>query len=179
MKHSSFEPRYDKTIKMSVRQRRLSPVWSESSLSAWRNLGSLDTHWAHSEDSDQSNLIWVFAGRTLTLLVLSCRGWHYFRNVVVSYRLEGEKRCVGGDRAGCLAFSLFRNIYNVLVCLKLFFLPFVANERLWFMLAALPVHPLYYLFSYIILLTLLFTHCLLYLWLCRALPRDLFIVSFH
>ena len=25
------------------------PVWSESSLSAWRNLGSLATHWAHSE----------------------------------------------------------------------------------------------------------------------------------
>ena len=26
------------------------PVWSESSLSAWRNLGSLATHWAHSDD---------------------------------------------------------------------------------------------------------------------------------
>ena len=30
------------------------PVRSESSLSAWRNLGSLATHWAHSEDSDQT-----------------------------------------------------------------------------------------------------------------------------
>ena len=44
------------------------PVWSESSLSAWRKLGSLATHWAHSEDSDQTGrmprLIWVFAGRT-------------------------------------------------------------------------------------------------------------------
>ena len=53
------------------------PVWSESSLSAWRNLGSLATHWAHSEDSDQTGRmprqIWVFAGRTLILLVLSCR----------------------------------------------------------------------------------------------------------
>ena len=43
-------------------------VWSESSLSAWRQLGSLATHWAHSEDSDQTGrmprLIWVFAGRT-------------------------------------------------------------------------------------------------------------------
>ena len=29
------------------------PIWSESSLSAWRNLGSLATHWAHSEDPDQ------------------------------------------------------------------------------------------------------------------------------
>ena len=50
------------------------PSWSES----WKKLGSLATHWAHSEDSDQTGrmprLIWVFAGRTLTLLVLSCRG---------------------------------------------------------------------------------------------------------
>ena len=44
------------------------PVSSESSLSAWRKLGTLATHWARSEDSDQTGriprLIWVFAGRT-------------------------------------------------------------------------------------------------------------------
>ena len=44
------------------------PVWSESSLSAWRNIGPLTAYWAHSEDYDQtgwiSRLIWVFAGRT-------------------------------------------------------------------------------------------------------------------
>ena len=44
------------------------PVWSESSLSARRKLRSLATHWAHSEDSDQTRrmprLIWVFPGRT-------------------------------------------------------------------------------------------------------------------
>ena len=65
------------------------PVWSESTLSAWRNIGSLATHWAHSEDSDQTGqlprkdsdqsgqmprLIWVCIGRTLILLVLSCCG---------------------------------------------------------------------------------------------------------
>ena len=54
------------------------PVWSESSLSTWRKLGSLATHWAHSEDSDQTGrmprLFWVFAGRTATLLVLSRGG---------------------------------------------------------------------------------------------------------
>ena len=42
------------------------PVWSESSLSAWRSIGSLTTDWVHSKDSDQSGrmprLIWVFAG---------------------------------------------------------------------------------------------------------------------
>ena len=51
------------------------PVWSESSIIAWRKLGSLATHWALSKDSDQTGrmprLIWVFAGRTTTLLVLS------------------------------------------------------------------------------------------------------------
>ena len=44
------------------------PVWSESSLSAWRNFGSLTTQWTHSEDSDQAGwmprLMWVFAGHT-------------------------------------------------------------------------------------------------------------------
>ena len=29
-------------------------VWPESSLSAWRKLRSLATHWVHSEDSDQN-----------------------------------------------------------------------------------------------------------------------------
>ena len=41
-------------------------VWSESSLSAWTNIWSSATHWAHYEDSDQTGrmprLIWVFAG---------------------------------------------------------------------------------------------------------------------
>ena len=54
------------------------PVWSESLLSAWRKLGSLATHWAQSEDSDQTGwmprLIWVFAGHTVILLVLSWGG---------------------------------------------------------------------------------------------------------
>ena len=54
------------------------PVWSESSLSTWRKLGSLATHWAHSEDSGQTEwMIWVFAGRTLILLVWSCRGSYF------------------------------------------------------------------------------------------------------
>ena len=44
------------------------PVWSESSLPAWRKIRSLATHWTHSEDSDQTgrmpnppSLISVFA----------------------------------------------------------------------------------------------------------------------
>ena len=59
-----FEPPHDKTNKMTVR-----PAKTQISLlSAWRKLGSLAIHWAHSEDSDQTGrmprLIWVFAGRT-------------------------------------------------------------------------------------------------------------------
>ena len=75
-----FEPPHDKTNKMTVRPAKtqislgIPPVWSESSLSA---LGPLATHWAHSEDSDQTGrmprLIWVFAGHTATLLALSWR----------------------------------------------------------------------------------------------------------
>ena len=76
--------RHDKTNKMAVRPAKtqislgIRPVWSESSLSARRNLGPLTCYWAHSEDSDQTErmprLIWVFAGCTLILLFLSCRG---------------------------------------------------------------------------------------------------------
>ena len=61
------------------------PAWSESSLSAWRKLGSLVTHWVLSKDSDQTGqlprLIWVFAGRTVTLLVLSRCGSNIIRPV--------------------------------------------------------------------------------------------------
>ena len=57
----------------------------QSSLSTWRNIGSIATHWAHSEDSDQTGRMprlggcpgWVFAGRTLILLLLSCCGSYY------------------------------------------------------------------------------------------------------
>ena len=59
------------------------PGWSESSLSAWRKLGSLAIHWADSEDSDQpghpSRLIRVFAVRMKKARVLS-------------YPLSGQRR---------------------------------------------------------------------------------------
>ena len=66
------EPPHDKTNKMT------SPVWSESSLCAqWVAKDPSFLH-ADSEDSDQTGrmprLIWVFAGRTVILLVLSWGG---------------------------------------------------------------------------------------------------------
>ena len=55
----------------------ISSIWSKSSLSIWRKDGPLVTPWAHSKDCDQnkwmSRLIWVYAGRTATLLFFSCR----------------------------------------------------------------------------------------------------------
>ena len=88
---------WHKTNKMSVRPAKtqislgIQPVWSMSSLSAWRNLGSLATQWARREDSDQTGrmprLIWFFARRTPILLVLSCGGSHCsnFRIITVIF----------------------------------------------------------------------------------------------
>ena len=65
-----------KPTKWLCAQWRLRSAWA--SVSAWRKLRSLATHWAHSEDSDQTGrmpkLIWVFAGRTVILLALSWGG---------------------------------------------------------------------------------------------------------
>ena len=89
----TFEPPHDKTNKMSVRPAKtqislgIRPVWSESSLSTCRKLGSLATQWLHSKDADQtgqmSRLIWVFTGRTLILLVLWCCG-SFFCNIRIN-----------------------------------------------------------------------------------------------
>ena len=84
LRYITIEPPRDKSNKVSVRPAKtqislgIRPVWPEYSLSAWRKLGSLATHLAHNEDSDQTGLmprlIWVFAGRTAKLLVLSRGG---------------------------------------------------------------------------------------------------------
>ena len=63
------------------------PVWSESSLCAqWVAKDPRFLH-ADSEVSDQTGRmprqIWVFAGRTITLLVLSCRG-SYVEGLITS-----------------------------------------------------------------------------------------------
>ena len=75
-----FEPRHDKTNKVTVRPAKtqislgIHQVWSESSLcTQWVAKDPSFLH-ADSEDSDQTGLIWAFAGRTLVLSVLSCRG---------------------------------------------------------------------------------------------------------
>ena len=83
----------DMTKPTKCAQRWLRSAWAsaqsdQSSLSAWKKLGSLATHWAHSEDSDQTGrmprLIWVFAGRIHILLVLSCCGSFVYAHYNVS-----------------------------------------------------------------------------------------------
>ena len=81
---SGYEPRHDKTNKVTVRLAKtqislgIRPVWLEFSLCAQRVAKGPRFLHADSENSDQTGrmprLIWVFAGRTVSLLVLSCRG---------------------------------------------------------------------------------------------------------
>ena len=77
--------------------KRIRPVWSEFSLSAWRKLGSFVTHWAHSEDSDQTGrmprLIWVFAGRICHFVgfVMMWLKWHFKRRVCFYSSLKNKR----------------------------------------------------------------------------------------
>ena len=82
------EPWHDKTNKIRVCPAKtqisldINRVWSESSLcTQWVAKDPSCLH-ANSEDSDETGwmprLIWVFAGRTLILLVLLCHGWSLF-----------------------------------------------------------------------------------------------------
>ena len=124
------EPRHDKTNKMCVRPAKtqislgIRPVWSESSLcTQWIAKDPRFLH-ADSEDSDQTwqmpRLIWVFAGRTVTLLILSCRGPHLtcFNFPVVKVGLRVCRRNfqwspVATDRAEFHFFSKGTAIYII------------------------------------------------------------------
>ena len=52
------------------------PIWSESSLSTWRNIGPLTTYWVHSEDSDQT---WVDAHAHLSVHRMHMSFWWFCR----------------------------------------------------------------------------------------------------
>ena len=78
---TQYEPPHDKTNNVVLRPAKtqislgIHPVWSESSLSAQWVAKDPSFLQADSEDSDQTGrmprLIWVFAGCTFILLVLS------------------------------------------------------------------------------------------------------------
>ena len=76
------------------------PVWSESLLSIWRILGSLAT--IERTAKTLPRLIWVFAGHTLILLVLSCRG--SFLYVIQTNSVDHEQT---------LCYQSWKNLKNV------------------------------------------------------------------
>ena len=98
------------------------PVWSESSLSPWRNIKSLAAHWAH-----PPSLIRVFAGRTLViLLVLS----------IVAHVSKGLKHVLSPllgrrDLVCVLLVHLFVCFVQVSFCHFLFLLVLGAGCGLW------------------------------------------------
>ena len=75
--HPAFSKSSTSLIKWAASWKKQNKTTSAQS-DQRRKLASLATHWAHSEDSDQTGriprLIWVFAGCTLILLVLSWGG---------------------------------------------------------------------------------------------------------
>ena len=63
-------------------------VWSESSLSAWRNLGSLATHWVHSKDYAQADLSLQWAHRSF------CCYWLSFFHVAAQFLDSVTESCL-------------------------------------------------------------------------------------
>ena len=96
--YKKHKPRHDKTNKMFVRPAKtqislgIRPVWSESSLSAWRKLGSLATRWSHSKNSDQTGRIC-----TLILLLLSCRGSHNLGKFEQEHDKTNQMTCTSSE----------------------------------------------------------------------------------
>ena len=87
------------------------PVWSEASLSAEWVAKDPSYLYADSEDSDQTGLIWVFAGRTLTLLVLACCGSYRYKRH--HSRKWGKMQLPGRIKCSVLVHCLFHSPHPV------------------------------------------------------------------
>ena len=113
------EPPRDKTNNVAVHPAKtqislgICPVWSESSLCAQWVVKDPSFLHADSEDSDQTGrmpkLIWVFAGHTLTLLVLSQGGSNdvscpnHFGTLLIGFAYSHSMMTLfGEERAGWL-----------------------------------------------------------------------------
>ena len=82
------------------------PVWSESSLSAWRKVGTLATHWTHSEGSEMSEIepIWDFqCYRNKLVVILN----HFPGDKTVFYGLYLTLVFVGSDYRICPPLKSF------------------------------------------------------------------------
>ena len=114
------------------------PVWSESSLSAWRKLGSF-THWAHSKDSDQSGrmprLIWVFIGHTVILLILSRGGSFLSAKIRIRFGMRRTDEALRG------MLQMFKVHYQS-VCLFIFYIHFIMDTLFFRMLQLIKIFNL-------------------------------------
>ena len=74
------------------------PVWSESSLSTWTNLGSLASHWAHSKDHDQiawsTHACWCESSLSAKVIVLVLSCFWFFCQLVVWYMIHVMRKPV-------------------------------------------------------------------------------------
>ena len=112
-----YEPRHDKTNKVTVCPAKtqiilgIRPVWSESLLSAWRKLGSLATHWAHSKDSDQIRPVWSESS-------LGAHSFCWFCHEVAHITLRQIKsKCKPFSHLACAFYRLNKNhIYAIPLC---------------------------------------------------------------
>ena len=86
---TSFEPPYDKTNKMTVLSEDSDQPGHQSSVSAWRKLGSLATHWAQGEDRSD----WADAEADLSLLgavILLGLSWGGSFSICTSSKFEDK-----------------------------------------------------------------------------------------
>ena len=94
------------------------PVWSESSLCAQWVANDPSFLRADSEDSDQTGrmhrLIWVFAGRTVTLLILPCRGSYTFVNPL-NVKNDYKRYTVFRGNLLCMENAIFSKILFCMV----------------------------------------------------------------
>ena len=106
------EPPLKITNKMTCKPSliRVCPVWLESSMSAWRNVGALATHWVHSEDSNQMRRSktqptkWpVRPAKTQILSLIRVFAVCMKKHWVVSYLLRAQRRLIRLD--GCPGWS--------------------------------------------------------------------------
>ena len=92
--HNPHDPQHDKTNKVNVPPAKtqislgIRPVRSESSLSAWRKLGSLATHWVHSEDSWSD---WADAQADLSLRWVYSHFVGFVMSRLMSYQWRKEE----------------------------------------------------------------------------------------
>ena len=92
-------------------------LWSESLLSAWRNLGLLVSHLAHNEDPDQTGwmprLIWVFAGCTdnFVVFVVPLLKWKLIMLPGTPYGLPGPE--LAGECGPCRKLFGYVTLFGI------------------------------------------------------------------